>query len=364
MTPEFIAELHRAADDADATVPPADPHALLALAKRRDRRRRTATAAGTIGLASTVVAAVGIGSAALDSHVAGSGGRSDVGPAGTGHTGHADRHSPSQHQRSGDYVPQRIAGDDVLGVCKGQLDALAVEPRTNWRVDPGQRSRSYFVGQRVGFVGAGGILAYCTIPAGDHAAARAVTAPIADESDTEGILRQCGDVAGFDFTGWQVASAMSQGDGTEAMLTSANGFTAVCALQPDGWDAGSDQTVDLPTLSDAAISRYRKGDHYNGQYYDVSLDASSLDIKTSNPLTGALLWGGATLFDHNDDLATRAATVTLSYQGDSITRPVVDGHVAIRWLIPDAADADVAYDVVVKDAQGDVLASYNVADRN
>ncbi|HSS68188.1 MAG TPA: hypothetical protein VLK34_06520 [Nocardioidaceae bacterium] len=363
MTPEFITELHRAAEaDGDAPQPP-DPERLLALAKRRDSRRRTATTVGTIGLASTVVAAVGVGSALLDSP-APNGSHPKLGPAGndgSGHTAQTDR----PHQTGpAEFVSQRVARDDVIGVCISQLDALAVEPRTTWEIDPGQRARFFYAGQRVSFLGTGNVSASCTIPSGDHAPPSRVTAPIADESDTAGILQQCGVVAGFDFSDWTVDSAMTAADGTEAVLSSDNGFTAVCALQPAGWDAGSDQVVDLPYLSDAQMSRYRKGDHYDGQYYFVSLDASALDIKTSNPLSGALLWGGITMFDRNDDIATNAATVTLSYGGESITRPVVDGHVAIRWLLPNAADADVAYDVVVKDRNGQVLASYNIAGQN
>jgi hypothetical protein len=363
VTPDFIAELHRAAD-ADEGAPP-DPGRLLAVAKRRDGRRRVAAAVGGIGLVSAMVAAIGVGSAILDWPASGPDGMRPAGdgPATTSTPPHDSASTRAQQTAQlGVYTPQRVPRDEVLGACKSQLDAMSPDPRITWRIDPGRSDTVFHAGDEVGFVGNDQLLVTCTLPGSGLSKPGIVTGPIAAAGDPEGILRQCGTVAGYDFTGWHVDSAMSQGDGTEAMLASRNGYTATCALEPAGWDAGSGQTVDLPSASDAEISEARERASYDSTPYYVFFDSSALDIKTSNPLSGALVFGGVTLFDPNDEVATDAATVTLSYQGASITRPVVNGHLAVRWVLPDAADADIPFDAVVKDTEGNVLASYNASD--
>jgi hypothetical protein len=132
-----------------------------------------------------------------------------------------------------------------------------------------------------------------------------------------------------------------------------------CELQPSDWDAGGQSNVQFSEASERQITP--TDDLPPDASYQVALNASSLGIKTaSTPLDGVLLFGAMTLYDANGEIATNAATVTLtSTQGDTITRPVVRGHLAIRWHLPDEWEADVVYQVVVKDADGNVLADYS-----
>ncbi len=64
------------------------------------------------------------------------------------------------------------------------------------------------------------------------------------------------------------------------------------------------------------------------------MNGFSLSIKTARtPIEGVLMYGSRTLFDEDGNVATQAATATLTIDGsgETVTQDIHDGHLAIRW---------------------------------
>ena len=187
---------------------------------------------------------------------------------------------------------------------------------------------------------------------------RPVAAVIA--TDDAGIRQQCGSVAGYDFAGWTVVTSMAAASGVEAVLASTNGYTAYCSLQPYGWDAGSDQVLTMPALSDVEVG---KRPHAEGYAFpgEGTFAGASLSLKTAHtPIEGQLWWGSGSLYDVDGKLAVDAHRLKLTFPGlrEEVVIPVVRGRWAARVHLSDANGSLGGYRAVIESRSGQVLATH------
>lgn len=246
-------------------------------------------------------------------------------------------------------INERLARD-----CRDEILAAGQDPAADWVLVLGNRNTlgRQVIARRDDET----VRVECRLH--DGIPPRDVSGPIA--TDDAGILRQCGTVAGHDFTGWSVLTSMAAAKGVEAVLSSTNGYTAYCSLQPRGWDAGSGQVVDLPVLSDEQLGRRQAGDGYD-LFGERSFHGSSLSIKTARtPIAGQLWHGSGTLYDDRGLIATDARRIVFTFADtdERFVVPVVQGRWAARIHRPDATGALGHYRALIQDRAGGLLREF------
>lgn len=359
MSPDIRDTLRHAADDSAAPTPIA-AHALLRQAHQRSRNKRLVRAGlGTAAVAAVAATATGVGLAVLR-------GDGNAGGPSSPDSGGADRSPTSTASAAsvGSYTPVWLSEDEAIARCAADDANRGMKPgRIYVPQYPAQHpGNKYAAGEAVALVpkesaNPGLDLVVCVIPfTGAERDPGVVKEPIADAQDAAGVLRQCGVVAGYDFTGWQVVTATSAAQGTSAVLRSDNGYIATCSLQPDGWDSGSPQEVQIGSLTEAQVA----ANPLPGPTpYLIALDASAMSIKTAHtPIQGQLWSGAGALYGTDGRRATDAKVVLVKFRdtGASFEAPVVDGYYAVRYHNPAARGGVGEFDYVVKDDAGKVLA--------
>lgn len=361
MSIDLNSLLRDAADDG-AVAEPATGHHLLARARQQSRRRRHRR----VVIGATVVATAG---AVATTVVLGAGSLSGLRGA--------DEAGPEPDSGVGAYQPIELTVEEAVERCGPVLDYYGYSTDVDWKL--ASASQEVFAGSDISLVPADGSKladgpdsAPCQVPFTEAERARHwVTEPIADSGDTEGVLRQCGAVAGYDFAGWEIVTAVSAAQGTEAVLRSTNDYVATCSLEPD-WGktwAGppppandpihkwSSQEVALPVYTEAEVDALPP--LVGGPAYSFHVDCrDTRKILTDNrPPDGLLCSAVGTLFNNKGRRATEVATIEVSIRGggESFEIPVIDGYFAARFLDPAADARDQTYDYVAEDESGEVL---------
>lgn len=380
MTEDLHDSLRRAADPGDRRLR-TTPGNLLAKARRDRRRHRIVAAGGGSAVAVVAVGAMVLGFSSLP-------GTDEPGRSNQGVSGQSDepsglyervrvneaeavRRCGLQLENSGLRLPERVDGEwqltevDWSRPHDWRIDRNLKQVEPNWRdyflVEGGTPTLEYrFHGEQWD----GGY--ECTVPQADLAAesGRIQGDPV-DAADSEGILRQCGEIAGFDFTGWSVVNAMDALGGVEAVLESTNDHTARCTIEaPD--NVYADPAVSVQNLSDADIAQYNQsGDAWAGPYC-VTLEgyrpASDLS-KAGNGGGENVYTGSGNLYRPNGKLATNVAKLRIDLpNGTTVTQQVHDGKYAIRAADQASPGAEAPMPVALLDSEGNVIEERNAMD--
>ena len=281
-----------------------------------------------------VVAGVALASGAL----------STVGPDRGGPTP-----GPTPNRNAGVYDPTPVPPAEVVRRCTEQFISspdLATRAASGWRLHSG-RSRNLRVGTGVTLT-AGGVSATCTIPDVDLAIGSGPTSrPIDMTGGEPTVLRECSQVAGYDFSGWTVMTSMAAADGFAAVLRSRNGYLASCKLGPLSDGTRSQQVMIQPAAAAP---------------YFLQLDVLHRDAPEIAPEDRGVVYAGAgMLYDHEGRPAAVVAEVRIALpNGRVVSRPVVNATYAVR-VFDRGASADTTVHVTVLHFDGGRLASYDIA---
>jgi len=258
---------------------------------------------------------------------------------------------PTPNRHAGVYDPAPVPPAEVERRCTEQFNSapeLDVRAASGWRLEP-QPRRTLRLGTQV-TLSAPGVTATCTIAEPDLAIG---SGPSSRPIDTTGgyptLVRECTQVAGYDFSGWTVTTKMAAADGFAAVLRSGNYYFAACQLGPFSDGPGAQAVTIRPAIASTA------------RPYSVDLLAlrrDALEIAPSD--RGAVYTGAGMLFDAKGRLAFAAATLRLAFpDGRVITRPVVDGTYAVRAFVPGSSEAS-SVTITVVDGEGRRLAQYEL----
>lgn len=358
MSPDIRDALRHAADDSAAPTP-IGAHVLLRQAHQRSRNKRLVRAGlGTAALAAVAAVATTVGPAVL-------GGDDNTGGPSSPDGGGSDSPTPTNSDASvGSYTPVWLSEDEAVARCAADEANGDMKPDRTYvsRYPEEYPENKYPAGSAVALVPKESAnpdldVVVCVVPfTRAERDPGVVKEPIADAEDTAGVLRQCGIVAGYDFTGWQVVTATSAAQGTSAVLRSDNGYVATCSLQPDGWDSGSPQEVQIGSWTEAELDASASP---APTAYTIGLQASAMSVKTARtPIEGQLWSGAGAIVGTDGRRATDAKVVLVKFRdtGASFEIPIVDGYYAVRHHNPAARGGVGEYDYVVRDGAGKVLA--------
>jgi hypothetical protein len=373
MTDDLNDRLHRAADDGGRPLP-ARPSELLIRA-RKDRRRRSLFAAGGgTAVAAVAVGAIVFGFSALP-------GSED-----------ADGHGPSvvdhDDDPPGTYELDPVSEAEVVRRCGLQLEnsgkvrlpeggrmvELDWTKPHKWRFNPISKQidslwrESLYVGGgpdlEVRYEGSWYMAPQCSVPEADLAAGsgRIQGEPV-DADDTDGVLRQCGEIAGYDFSDWDVMSAMGAVGGVEAVLQSQNDHTATCTIEaPDGITV--EPSVDIFGMSDAEYTRTHLGKS-TALPYCVTLEPyEPSDALAMAPYEGeAVYTGSGNIYRPDGKLVTDITELRFELpDGTTVTQQVKDAKWAVRFAYQMPAGGQIH--VTMLDAAGNVVAQRDAMDSN